>query len=413
MDIIIGAGMTGLAYANFTSNKYLIIEADNEAGGYCKTIKQDGFTWDYSGHFFHFRHEWIKNHVKKNIRSKVYECKKESQIKYKKRLIDFPFQKNIHQLKKKEFIDCLVDLFSASPEERSSNFKEMLINKFGKSISDKFLIPYNQKLYACDINSLDVNAMGRFFPYANIEDIVLNFKKNKADEYNASFSYPVDGAVEYVNSLIENIDIEYLSLSEKVLNINVFSQTIKTSKRELKYDRLISTIPFPVLLSMCNIDYDDSIYSWNKVLVFNLGFNKKGLDTTNNWIYFPESKYSFYRVGYYDNIIPADRMSLYVEVSFNNDTIIDVKQTLQKVMADLRKAKIVNDEELISSHFVIMDPAYVHIKETSICDVRERKRFLETKNIYSIGRYGSWTYCSIEDNILEAFELVERLKSLT
>lgn len=46
MDIIIGAGATGLAYASFTSNDYLILEADSEIGGYCKTICRDGFVWD-------------------------------------------------------------------------------------------------------------------------------------------------------------------------------------------------------------------------------------------------------------------------------------------------------------------------------------------------------------------------------
>jgi hypothetical protein len=28
--------------------------------------------------------------------------------------------------------------------------------------------------------------------------------------------------------------------------------------------------------------------------------------------------------------------------------------------------------------------------------------------VYSIGRYGSWTYCSIEDNIVEARALAEQ-----
>ena len=58
MDLIIGAGISGLSYANFCGhNDYLIIDKDSEIGGYCKTIKQDGFTWDYSGHFFHFQNE--------------------------------------------------------------------------------------------------------------------------------------------------------------------------------------------------------------------------------------------------------------------------------------------------------------------------------------------------------------------
>jgi hypothetical protein len=30
-------------------------------------------------------------------------------------------------------------------------------------------------------------------------------------------------------------------------------------------------------------------------------------------------------------------------------------------------------------------------------------------DVYSIGRYGSWTYCSIEDNIIQAQEISKKL----
>ena len=53
--LIVGAGISGLSFANFTErDDYLIVEANAEIGGYCRTVKQDGFVWDYSGHFFHF-----------------------------------------------------------------------------------------------------------------------------------------------------------------------------------------------------------------------------------------------------------------------------------------------------------------------------------------------------------------------
>ena len=41
--------------------------------------------------------------------------------------------------------------------------------------------------------------------------------------------------------------------------------------------------------------------------------------------------------------------------------------------------------------------------------VEKYKKQLAQDNIYSIGRYGSWTYCSIEDNIIEAKDLAEKL----
>lgn len=409
MDVIIGAGISGLTFANFTKRDYLIFEADNIIGGYCKTIKQDGFTWDYSGHFFHFQNKWLEEYLTKNIPiENIVNCKKQTQIYYKDSYIDFPFQKNIHQLEKQEFIDCLYDLFAIKDTD-FFNFKEMLYAKFGKSIAEKFLIPYNEKLYACNLNTLDKDAMGRFFPYADKEDIILNFKRIDNNSYNSYFTYSKQGACDYINSLMKNIDEKKVILSEKVLSVDLDKKIIHTNKRQIVFENLISTIPFPKLLNLCQINFNNNIYNWNKVLVFNLGFNKKGKDKINHWVYYPEEKYCFYRVGHYDNILSESRMSLYVELGFKKDEEIDIYFYKQKVLNDLKKAQVIFDEELVSSHHVIMDPAYVHIKQESISDVIKQKKTLSLHNTYSIGRYGSWTYSSIEDNILEAIDLANRL----
>lgn len=411
MDIIIGAGATGLAYAAMSPNKCLILEADNQVGGYCKTIKQDGFVWDYSGHFFHFRNKDMEDFICRCMTDTPLVCKKHTQIKYGNDYIDFPFQKNIHQLPKEEFIECLYDLFN-NEFKSFGNFKEMLYCKFGKSIAEKFLIPYNEKLYAVDLNNLDCDAMGRFFPYADKEEIIKNFVASKNTSYNDTFTYPRGGAIEYINSLVAQVgNNTEISLGERVIAIDAAAKTVTTNKRTLTYDNLISTIPFPKLLELIGADYDPNIYSWNKVLVFNMGFDSKGADTKNNWVYFPDRELSFYRIGYYDNIFNTDRMSLYVELGFPKDADIDVDYWRQRVLADLKKAGIIADgQHLISSHNVIMDPAYVHITPASIADVKEWKEKLANKNIYSIGRYGSWTYCSIEDGMIEAKNLVECVK---
>lgn len=410
MDVIVGAGVSGLAYAGFSKNECLLLEKDAEIGGYCKTIKWGDFVWDYSGHFFHFRDTFLEDYICRNmVHDDIRYCEKHTQIFYRQKYIDFPFQKNIHQLDQDEFIDCLYDLFTTTGNDYFT-FKQMLYAKFGQSIAEKFLIPYNEKLYACDLNRLDVDAMGRFFPYADKEEIIRNFKKTNNNSYNSHFTYPRGGAIEYVKSLASYIGKSNICLNECVKSIDVTEKTIKTDKRELKYDNLISTMPFPLLMQCCSMEYDTDIYSWNKVLVFNLGFDKKGKDAFNNWIYVPSKDFCFYRVGYYDNIFATKNMSLYVELGFGKNTdVIDVEYYKEKVLDDLKKAGIITDHKLIASHFVIMDPAYVHITKESIRDVEEKKKVLARNNIYSIGRYGSWTYCSIEDNILEAKALMERL----
>src|SRR5262252_5901873 len=98
--LIVGAGVTGLASAAALGERgdedYLVLEGDREIGGYCKTIKRDGFVWDYSGHFFHFKHPEIEAWLRERmVGQKVRTVEKQSFVEYKGRKIDFPFQKNI------------------------------------------------------------------------------------------------------------------------------------------------------------------------------------------------------------------------------------------------------------------------------------------------------------------------------
>ncbi|MBR5695615.1 MAG: FAD-dependent oxidoreductase [Paludibacteraceae bacterium] len=412
MDLIIGAGISGISYAAATKNDYLIIEQSDSIGGYCKTINQDGFTWDYSGHFFHFQRPEIKDYVMKNLKEEdMLKVFKHTQIYYKGLLVDYPFQMNIHQLEKEEFIDCLYDLFSKKEDTCVSSFKAMLYAKFGKSIAEKFLIPYNEKLYAVDLDKLDVDAMGRFFPYADKEQIVLNFRNAKDQSYNSFFLYPKKGAFQIVESIASRLEKDKISLNEKLVSVDRERKIARTDKREIHYDNLISTIPFPDLLEKSGVEYDKSVYSWNKVLVFNLGFDKKGSQKRNNWIYFPDKNLSFYRVGFYDNIIGQNRMSLYVEIGFNKESQgnVDMSCLLDRVLSDLKKVGIVNDEKLVSYCSVMMNPAYVHITKSSEIDKVSKMNLLKSSDIYSIGRYGAWKYCSLEDNIYDAQMLADRL----
>ncbi|MCQ2298421.1 MAG: NAD(P)-binding protein [Bacteroidales bacterium] len=412
MDLIIGAGISGLSYAAATQHDYLILERDNAIGGYCKTIYDGDYIWDYSGHFFHFQHEYIKDYVMEKLsEEEVLKVNKYTQIYYKGLHVDFPFQTNIHQLEKEEFIDCLYDLFTVEENPKVETFKEMLYAKFGKSIAEKFLIPYNSKLYATDLNNLDVDAMGRFFPYADKEQIVRNFRNSTNKSYNSFFIYPKQGCIKVVEAVASRVDTSKIAFGESLIGVDLQRKIAQTNKREIHFDNLISTIPFPLLMDMAGMDYDRSIYSWNKVLVFNLGFDSKGPERQNCWLYFPDPELIFYRVGFYDNILGQDKTSLYVEIGFNhNDPIGDTSLLLERTLNDLRKAGIITDQKLAAHSDIVMDPAYVHITKKSEEDKKLKQKQLAASGVYSIGRYGDWKYCSLEDNIHDAFTLAKDLQ---
>lgn len=413
--LIVGAGISGLTFANYIKNDYLILEKESEVGGYCRTIRKGDFIWDYAGHFFHFKTDEFRNIFlnKVNDEDIIYKDKC-TKILYKEQLIDYPFQTNIHQLEKQEFIDCLYDLFNKEEKEDYDNFLDMLYGKFGKSIVEKFLKPYNEKLYACDLHTLDKDAMGRFFPYADIKQIINNMKKNEDVSYNNNFLYPRNGAGSFIDILYNNLDKDRVLLNTTVVSIDYENKIAKTSDgKEYEYEYLINTVPLNHFLKLFEdeelLKLEEEL-SYNKVLVFNLGFNKKSRFTKEHWMYLPEKKTNYYRIGFYDNILDSDKLSMYIEIGYSKNANIDVEEQLNLTIDNLRKSNIVSEDmELEEYVSIIMDPAYVHITSDTDKKVTELKKKFENDRIYTIGRYGGWTYCSMEDCMLEAKNLAQKL----
>ena len=58
-----------------------------------------------------------------------------------------------------------------------------------------------------------------------------------------------------------------------------------------------------------------------------------------------------------------------------------------------------------------MNPAYVHINKETDNKIKIVLSNLSKKSIFSIGRYGGWTYCSMEDCMIEAKELADKLEN--
>ena len=414
--LIIGGGISGLTFANYVDD-YLIIEKESEVGGYCRTIKRNGYVWDYAGHFFHFKtNEFKKKFLSSVDKDDIVYNEKITKILYKGKFIDFPFQMNIHELEKDEFIDCLYDLFNKDEKEKYDNFLDMLYGKFGKSITEKFLRPYNEKLYATDLTNLDVDAMGRFFPYADKESIINNMKKKKIESYNNTFLYPKNGAGSFIKILYDALDKDKVILNTSVNDINVKEHIVTLSNNEkIEYEYLINTMPLNRFLELIG-GYEKIVdeMSYNKVLVFNLGFDKPSpLCTKEHWIYIPSKEDNYYRVGFYNNILNTEKLSMYIEIGYNKNDIItdkEIDKQLSLTLKNLEKDGIISsDMKLVDYSTIVMDPAYVHINSDTVKKIDKVKEKLGKEGIYTIGRYGAWIYNSMEDSMVSAKELAEKL----
>ncbi|MCC7070759.1 MAG: NAD(P)-binding protein [Deltaproteobacteria bacterium] len=429
--VVVGAGVSGLSFANWAREEaarrgrappsILVVEREREPGGYCRTVKRHGFTWDFAGHFFHFRHAEVEAWLRARMSGAVRTVERVARVRTAPTTgspsseVDYPFQTHIHQLDQAGFIACLADLHQASKhvdEAAPASFKSMLLRRFGAAMCERFLVPYNEKLYACDLDTLDVDAMGRFFPHASLDEVLAALRP-EADVragYNASFSYPEGGAAEYVRALVRDLPERTVALEEEVLAIDLAERVVTTSQRKLRYGQLVTSVPLPATLRATGLPHDEGAFTSNRVLVFNLGFDKKGPRDVH-WVYVADPARVFYRVGFYDNIIPANRMSLYVEIGLPpGGERPDVGVLQQRVLADLAAEGIVHQgQKLVAHHHVVMSPAYVHLTQRSIAEAARARAELEGHGVFSVGRYGGWSYCAIEDNLLETRALAARV----
>ena len=253
--------------------------------------------------------------------------------------------------------------------------------------------------------------MGRFFPYANIKEIINNMKENNNISYNNKFLYPKEGAQSFIDAIYKKLNKKDILLNTEIQEINENEKYVITNKnKKIKFEYLINTMPLNNFLKLFkNEEYNklEKKLSYNQVLVFNLGFKNKS-QYKEHWIYVPDKNINFYRVGFYDNILSSDKLSMYIEIGFGKNDKIDIEEQLEKALENLNKMGITKENKLIEYSTIIMNPAYVHINNEHNVKIKEIMTNLNKNNIYSIGRYGAWTYCSMEDSMIDAIKLSKK-----
>ncbi len=418
-NIVIGAGISGLSFGYFSKKPFIVFEKENIVGGLCKSVKDNGFTFDYSGHFIHIKEKKIKSLIEKLIGKKLLKVKRNSVILFDNKIIPFPFQANLYYLNERQKQKCIDGIKKRKNIKIYNNmpFIDWAKAMFGDGITNYFMQPYNKKLWNCSLKKLTAEWTAPFVPKPSQEEIIKSaYNKNEQKYgYNSVFYYPQkNGCQEMINGFYKKIKSNVIK-STKVYSIDIQNKRILAGNKYYFYDNIISTQPLKELLSSIK-NLPKEISSLIKKLectstrCINLGIKyKKNLPERIkdvHWIYVPEQKYPFYRVGIYSNVskslAPKNCYSLYIELSD--------KQNCENIIPLLKKTGIMNDtDEVISINVIDMKYAYVLFNKERTALLNKIFKFLKDNNIYCIGRYGSWEYSFIEKNIIDAKNLAENL----
>ncbi len=422
--VIIGAGLCGLSCAYHLNSEYLLLEKEEKVGGLCRSETRQGFVFDYSGHLLHLHNPYTKKLIAKLLAGNLLEHRRSAWINSHSIYTRYPFQANTYGLSKKVVWECLSGMIKAqckfSTNQNVPSFYDWILNNFGEGIARHFMVPYNEKLWTVHPAQLTCEWLYPFVVRPNIKDVIKGglLDNRQSFGYNAGFFYPQAGGIEVLPGKMAE-RIKNLVLNKQVVEVNTQKKYLLLNDGTgTSYDKLVSTMPLPELLGVltdlpAKIQRLAGKLAWTSVLNVNLGISRPNI-TDKHWIYFPEKKYIFYRAGFSSNfsqsICPPGASAIYTEVSYRPEKKLNKEKTLGRIIAGLRSAKILKkNDQILTTQFLDIPYAYVLYNRQRTPAVKVIQEYLQSKNIYSIGRYGGWEYSYMEEAILQGRELAERL----
>jgi len=422
--VILGGGLTGISTAFHLRRPWLLVEKEARLGGHARTDETRGFHFDKTGHWLHLRDPYMKQLVNELLPGELVPVARKARIFSHGVLTRYPFQGNLHGLPPEIVSECLIDFVRAHNDPRSSepakNFEDFCLKKFGAGISRHFMIPYNQKLWGVHPREITAEWCSRFVPIPKLEDVIKGAVGDVPPEigYNVSFLYPKKGGIETLTrALVSRLAGGEVALSTPVEKVNLRERTINIGGDTISWRALVATIPLPELVARLTdapkeIEEAAGKLRCTPVRYLNVA-TKSSPNADFHWIYVPEEKFPFYRVGIYTNAVPAmappGRGSLYVELS-DRGPMPRVDDIMPDVAQALAAAGAINGaDDVLFAEIKELKYAYVVFDDNYYSCVGKLINYFEANDVFPRGRYGSWIYNAMEDSILAGKEVAERL----
>lgn len=427
--LVVGAGVTGLAAAiSLPRNLTLVLEAGHEVGGLCRTVEQDGFRFDRTGHFLHLRHSRTRKLVDRLLRGKLVRHVRRAAIYLDGHWIPHPFQAHLGCLPCDLRDECLDGFLEAhtrlarQPLENSQSLLEWFRDAFGEGITRHFLEPQNRKTYCCDLSELDPGWAPAYVPRPSPAQVVDGAQRHASMGgigYNAEFLYPRDGGIGVLPRALA-AELENVRCGTRVVEIDTKRRTaLCASGESYAWDHLISTLPVNALVAMTTglpEGLRRAAARLRAVDVLDVRLGIAGpVAVPWHWVYFPERRYPFVRVVIPSNVsataAPPGHSAVQVEFNCPAGTALDEERCKDEGIRALRATGILPagsrvvsvTAERIRCAYVVHDHYRKHALRRILAALREQ-------DVSSIGRYGAWAYGGMESAMLEGMAAAESIR---
>ena len=428
---ILGGGLSGLTLARLLKEKgkeVIVLEAEQDYGGLCRSKTEQGFTFDVGGsHIIFSRDTEVLDFMRQMITGNEQRNNRNTKIFYKQQFIKYPFENGLSDLPPEDRFFCIngfvKNLIAVEKGEvpAPKNFREWIYFTFGEGIAECYMVPYNEKIWKFPTDTMSHHWVDGRIPRPPVEDIIRSAIGIETEGYThqSIFSYPLDGGIEVLVRAIARPIEQFIRTGFSVTSIKKCGDQwqISNGKEVILADQCICTMPVQHLLA-CMTGVPPEVrkavlaLKYNSLVCVNIGI--RGAVPPISWLYVPDpslgktNRISF-PSGYSRHVAPDDCSAILAEITHQpHDEVAGMSdaELTAEVMEMLNIMHLVIKDQVIYSSVERQPFAYVVYDLEYLKNIALVKSYFNSLGIPLVGRFAQFEYLNMDGCIRSVMDFV-------
>ncbi|MHC4741636.1 MAG: protoporphyrinogen/coproporphyrinogen oxidase [Planctomycetota bacterium] len=421
--VVIGAGPTGLAVAYHLNGSSIVLESGDSVGGLCRSFEMSDVVFDIGGHSFHTLHEKVHSFVCEDLGVDMFFQGRDARILFNGEVVPYPWQKFFHLVKDQKVIeDCHTGLRTRKQHITSKNLHDLILAKYGKGIARHFLFPYNKKLWLRNLDEISCEwASQRIADLADKAAVGASKSAQRRPLDEASVvGYPSKGGFGGIfRKMAARID--NIHFGQHVSFIDPHVKALMTrSGNVFKWDTIVSTMPIPELIGMIKNAPSDIVRLARELPYVSLQVDffvtKEPLGEVPQRLYSADAEFPPHKVAFNSMSSKHEKNkphhSIIAETSIGDESEQSCRDRTDRIVKGLSAAGLIEGRQQILMHrYELVKYAYPVQSHQVTHIMNLLSRYLDSQQIYTLGRFGRWEYINSDECLLKGAELAEYLDS--
>jgi protoporphyrinogen oxidase/NDP-sugar pyrophosphorylase family protein len=420
---ILGGGLAGLTVSAHLDAESEVLEGGSRPGGHCQSVVEEGFTYDAGGpHIMFSRNQQTLDYMVSLLGHNVHRARRANKIFFKGRYVKYPFENGLYDLEPQDRFECLYH-YMHNDHPAPTNFKEWIYRTFGTGLAEKYLIPYNEKIWNVPAEQMSMDWVEGRVPKPPVEDVIKAAVGVETEGYTHQlyFNYPATGGIEGIPKGMAD-KVRHISPEFPVGHVRKTRDgwLVSDGTRERVYEQIVSTLP---IVEMANIfegvpqEIKDAVAALrhNSLFTVTIGLATDRLPEYTA-IYVPDPELIFHRLSFpgmfSPHNVPKGQSLVQAEITSNpGDGIWELSddEVLRKVIAGLESMNLLRPGEICYTKVIRTHYGYVVQDFTYRKYLDKAKNYFTAEGVALCGRNAEFEYINMDQCIERGIKVASLL----